>query len=238
MIYAFLLAGQSNMAGRGDLTDVPVIEDDKILMLRNGRWIRMSEPINPDRAVLAGSHGLPVSGACLAASFARDFAASHKVKIGLIPCADGGSGLDEWQPGELLYDHAVCQATLAARTARLAGVLWHQGENDSGAADKAASYEKRFLLFFNQLKKDLDQPQLPLLLGELAHGFAPGVCPWAAEINQALARLAQLIPACGTVSARDLTLKPDGVHFDAISLRTFGSRYFAAYEKIRGPGLA
>ncbi len=232
MIYAFLLAGQSNMAGRGDLSGLPVIEDDKILMLRNGRWIRMSEPINPDRAVLAGSHGLPVSGACLAASFARDFVNSRQAAIGLIPCADGGSGLDEWQPSQLLYDHAICQAKLAARSSHLAGVLWHQGENDSGNKDKAASYEKNFLTFFNQLKLDLGQPKLALLLGELAHNFADGICPWSRDVNSALARLAEQLPNCRTVSAQGLSLKADGVHFDAASLRTFGSRYYDEYCKI------
>ena len=48
---SFLLIGQSNMAGRGEFGEVPKIKNPKCFMLRNGRWVDMSEPINPDRGV-------------------------------------------------------------------------------------------------------------------------------------------------------------------------------------------
>ena len=63
---AFLMIGQSNMAGRGDFGEVPPIENPNCFMLRNGRWIPMSEPINPDRSPFIYFH----SGIGLAASFA------------------------------------------------------------------------------------------------------------------------------------------------------------------------
>ena len=46
-----LLIGQSNMAGRGDFGEVPEIQHPRCFMMRNGRWVTMSEPINPDRPV-------------------------------------------------------------------------------------------------------------------------------------------------------------------------------------------
>ena len=36
-VRSFLMIGQSNMAGRGNLTDVPPIDNDLCFMLRNGR---------------------------------------------------------------------------------------------------------------------------------------------------------------------------------------------------------
>lgn len=45
MVHSFLLIGQSNMAGRGFLDEVPPIHDERIKMLRNGRWQVMAEPI-------------------------------------------------------------------------------------------------------------------------------------------------------------------------------------------------
>lgn len=63
-----LLVGQSNMAGRGDLTPENTITAPDCFMLRMGRWQEMSEPINVDRAVAEGA--CPRSGANLAASFA------------------------------------------------------------------------------------------------------------------------------------------------------------------------
>ena len=51
MIKSFLMIGQSNMAGRGFIDDVPPIYNERIQMLRNGRWQMMTEPINYDRPV-------------------------------------------------------------------------------------------------------------------------------------------------------------------------------------------
>ena len=127
-IRSFLLVGQSNMAGRGDLTPENTITAPDCFMLRMGRWQPMSEPINVDRAVAEGA--VPRSGANLAASFAAQLQKETGAKIGLIPCADGGTRISQWQPGEVLFDHAVFQAKLAMRTSALTAILWHQGESD------------------------------------------------------------------------------------------------------------
>ncbi len=58
------------MAGRGDFGEVPEIINEKCFMLRNGRWVTMSEPINPDRPIFDCFH----SGIGLAASFADEYA--------------------------------------------------------------------------------------------------------------------------------------------------------------------
>ena len=121
---SFLMLGQSNMAGRGDFGEVEPIQNPLCKMLRNGRWQPMSEPINPDRQIFGVFH----SGVGLAASFADEYAKHFKEEIGLIPCADGGTSISQWQPGELLFDSAIAQATLAARTSEIVGILWHQGE--------------------------------------------------------------------------------------------------------------
>ena len=52
-----LMIGQSNMAGRGFINEVPMICNERILMLRNGKWQMMTEPVNYDR---------PISGVSLA----------------------------------------------------------------------------------------------------------------------------------------------------------------------------
>ncbi len=117
---SFLMIGQSNMAGRGDFGVVPPIENDRCFMLRMGRWQKMSEPINPDRGIFDGPYR---SGVGLAASFADEYAKHFQQNIGLIPCADGGTGIDQWQPGEVLFDHAVMMTKLALRTSKLGGIL-------------------------------------------------------------------------------------------------------------------
>ena len=121
MIHSFLLIGQSNMAGRGDIGDVEPIANPALRVLRNGRWQRLFVPVNPDR---------PFSGINLAESFADAYQREHGVEVGLIPCADGGARIVQWREGGLLFDHAEMQARLAERTSTIAGVLWHQGESE------------------------------------------------------------------------------------------------------------
>ena len=90
-----LMIGQSNMAGRGFINEVPMICNERIQMLRNGKWQMMTEPINYDR---------PISGVSLAGSFAAMWCMENKEEqIGLIPCAEGGSSIDDWSIEKILF---------------------------------------------------------------------------------------------------------------------------------------
>lgn len=229
-ILSFLLAGQSNMAGRGDLTPGNALTAPDCLMLRMGRWQTMSEPINVDRGVLEGS--VPRSGACLAASFAAAFPKAG-CKVGLIPCADGGTTIAQWQPGEPLLDHALFQAELAMRTSRLAGILWHQGESDCLEQEQLEAYPGLFLRTMEAFRARLGD--LPIVVGELGYpenGFTGTPAGLLREFNRRLPALAGQVPRCGVVSARGLTCRGDGLHFDTASLRTFGLRYLEAYQAL------
>ena len=48
-MHSILIIGQSNMAGRGFINEVEPIKNDKLYVLRNGRWRSMYTPVNPDR---------------------------------------------------------------------------------------------------------------------------------------------------------------------------------------------
>lgn len=229
---SFLLLGQSNMAGRGDFGEVEEINNPLCKMLRNGRWHPMSEPINVDRAVFSYFH----SGVGLSASFADEFAKHFNEEIGLIPCADGGTGISEWQPGEILYDHAVMQAKLAQRTSTIAGILWHQGEHDSGNMGNVNAYHDRFITMINGLFRELNLPKnTPVIIGELGEFVAKyptGGCKYAENINDVLRALSEELEGGGFVSAKGLDCKYDNIHFNSKSYREFGKRYFETYLKV------
>ena len=198
-------------------------------MLRMGRWQPMSEPINVDRAVAEGA--VPRSGANLAASFAAQLQKETGAKIGLIPCADGGTRISQWQPGEVLFDHAVFQAKLAMRTSALTAILWHQGESDSHLPEEAESYFDRFKLMSDTLRARLGAESVPLIVGELGSfvgDFENGKYPYWPVVNCALHRAAEELRSCAVVSAQGLSCRPDHLHFDSRSLREFGLRYFEA----------
>lgn len=226
MIKSFLMLGQSNMAGRGFIDEVPPIYNERIQMLRNGQWQMMTEPINYDR---------PVSGVSLAGSFADAWCRENQEDtIGLIPCAEGGSSLDDWAIDKVLFKHAISEAKFAMQTSELVGILWHQGESDSFNGNYKVYYEK-LLLIIETLRKELNTPDIPLIIGGLPDflgkkGFGK-TCTEYALVNKELEKFAFEQDNCYFVTAVGLTSNPDGIHIDAVSQRKFGLRYFEAFSK-------
>ena len=233
----YLMIGQSNMAGRGEFGEVPEIRDSRLKMMRNGRFQPMTEPIVFDRVMVRGGKLLDSgvhSGVNLAASFALRCAEHFDEEIGLIPCADGGTSLKDWEVGGLLYDHAVMMTKLAMRSGELAGILWHQGEAESGSMERASTYAERFGIIIEQLQKDLGV-QVPLVLGELGEYlsvYKEGALQYYPVVNEQLHAYAAAHPLCAVASSAGLPAKADGLHFCSASLRTFGERYFEAYRSL------
>jgi hypothetical protein len=223
---SILLIGQSNMAGRGFIGDVPPIYNEHIKMLRNGRWQMMAEPINFDRHV---------SGVGPAASFAQAWTEDHPVEsIGIIPCAEGGSSIDEWAIDGLLTRHAISEAKFAMETSELVGILWHQGESDS-YGERYKTYEDKLLSLFKHIREELNAPDIPIMIGELGHylgvaGFGKSAAEYK-QINQILSKVAHTEKNCYFVTSKGLTANPDGIHINAISQRKFGLRYYEAFSK-------
>ena len=229
-ITSFLMVGQSNMAGRGDFGEVESINNADCYMLRMGKWQRMSEPINPDRAIFDNKFH---SGTNLCASFADRYAKHFNKKIGLIPCADGGTTISQWQPGEIMFDHAVMMAKLAMRSSNFGGILWHQGESDCTEAN-ISLYKGRAIHMIAELRKALNAENLPFIFGEVSEDITPvwNFGEYPKQMNSIFREMQREIPNCRLVSAKGLTLKPDGIHFNSVSLREFGSRYFDAYLEL------
>lgn len=226
MVKSFLMLGQSNMAGRGFINEVPPIYNERIQMLRNGRWQMMTEPINYDR---------PVSGVSLVSSFAEKWCdENQEYTIGLIPCAEGGSSLDEWAVDKVLFRHAISQAKFAMESSELVGILWHQGESDSYNGNYK-EYYKKLLVIFETLRKELNVLDIPIIIGGLGdylgkEGYGKS-CTEYELINKELEKFASEQDNCYFATASGLTCNPDGIHIDSVSQRKFGLRYFEAFSK-------
>lgn len=219
-----LLVGQSNMAGRGFIQDVPGLRHERVKMLRNGRWQMMAEPIHFDREV---------AGVGPASSFAAAWVQAHpEEELGLIPCAEGGSSIDEWASDEMLMRHAIAEAKFAQESSELIGVLWHQGESDS-LKGGYQTYAAKLTAVFSHLRQALGQADLPIIVGQLPDflgqsGFGASATEFNA-INREMADVVAQDPHSYLVNATGLTANPDGIHIDAASQRGFGLRYYAAF---------
>lgn len=226
MTHSILIIGQSNMGGRGFPNEVEPIRNDQLFVLRNGRWRAMYVPVNPDRVT---------SGINLAESFADRYAREHNVNVGIIPCADGGTCLDQWQEGSLLFDHACYMAELASRTSTIAAVLWHQGESDC-AEDRYPFYGQKLTAILEAFRRKLGLEDVPFLLGGLGEYLE--FCPRGdkfknyVHVNRALQQVAQTLPMTGFVPADGLAPNADNLHFSARALREFGLRYYSVFTQL------
>ncbi len=216
----FLLIGQSNMAGRGKIEPVDQQIHPRIFMLdKANAWVPAKDPVHFDKPKVAGV------GLC--SEFARCVAAKDtEAKIGLVPCAFGGTTLDQWKPGSALYTNAIARTRIALKSGSLAGILWHQGEGDC-AEQKRTTYPERFAAMIAQLRKDLDASDVPVIVGELGT-FRASNLPFNAMLPQVTNR----VPCCALASADGLGANTDNVHFSAEALRTFGKRYFETFMRL------
>jgi len=230
--HLFVLAGQSNMSGRGSLTETNRVPHDRVLVMsKEGTWREAVEPLHWEK---------PRScGAGLAASFARAYADAHPgVTVGLVPVAYGGSPISRWQPGTTHYTNAVHYAKLAMKNGVIKGILWHQGESDSFKAKSIAAYLPKFTNAITRLRRELDAECVPFLAGELG----PYLKDWYdarrsniywQEMNAEIAKGVKLMPNAAVVSSEGLyDVKRDKIHFATPALRKFGLRYWEVFRKM------
>jgi hypothetical protein len=213
----FLLIGQSNMAGRGKVEDQDKVENSNIFMLtKDLKWVVAKDPVHFDKGA---------AGVGLCSEFARDvFKADPKSTIGLIPCAMGGSSLDQWQPGKPLYTTAITRAKEALKQGKLAGILWHQGESDA-KPELIATYPARFETMIKQLRTELGAENVPVLIGEVIPGHGNHDA-----VNVALAETAKNTTTAALVSSADLGKKQ--LHYDSADYRALGKRYAEVFLKM------
>ena len=215
----FLLMGQSNMAGRGEITAQDLVTHPRIWMLtQDNRWVLAKDPVHYDR---------DYAGVGLASQFARDLAAAEpETNIGLIPTAVGGSKISEWAYGTTYYNNAVARTRAALANGTLAGILWHQGESDATATG-AAAYLDRFSTLIGRLRADLNAHRVPVVAGELGRFRAEH-----ATINPTLAQIPDRVPLAGFATSEGLTDKGDALHFNTPALYEFGHRYIMKWATV------
>lgn len=224
----FLLAGQSNMAGRGDVAAQDQIVHPRIFVLnRELEWVPAVEPLHFDKPVAAVGPGL---------AFARTLVEQDaQVVIGLIPAAVGGSPISAWEPGATYpetgakpYDDALLRTRHALQRGELRAILWHQGESDANP-QSAPPYQARLRTLIGRFRSEFGNDRLPVLLGQLGQWSER---PWDAawkQVDQAHREVAGSVPGVKFVSSQGLAHKGDVLHFDAAAARELGRRYAAAY---------
>lgn len=227
--HLYILMGQSNMAGRGPITDEFKNDGNpRVFMLnKNMEWVTAQNPLHFDKPKVAGvGPGL---------AFGVDMAkANPKVKIGLIPCAVGGTPIDHWKPGEFNkatnthpYDDALVRIKEAMKSGLIKGVIWHQGEANS-SPKKAPLYLAQLDTLVNRIRKEVGNPKLPFIVGELGRYRNNYQL-----VNTELAKVPSSIPFTGLATSEGLVHKGDTTHFDGTSANTLGHRFAAKMLEVQ-----
>ena len=224
----FLLAGQSNMAGRGEVADQDRTPHPRVWMFdRAMAWVPAIEPMHFDKPIAAVGPGRAFG---LAVAEANPMA-----QVGLIPAAVGGSPITAWDPGVLYketgaypWDDAIKRMKAAMPKGELRAILWHQGESDGNDAT-APLYEARLRSLIARFRADLGKPNLPFIIGQLGRFEAK---PWSTgyqQVDAAHRRVAADVANVAFVSSDGLADKGDLIHFSADAARELGRRYARAY---------
>jgi hypothetical protein len=131
------------------------------------------------------------------------------------------NGKYPWMDSISAYPWVIERAKIAMQKGNLRGIIFLQGESDSGDA----AWPGKVVEVVADLKKDLGVGDIPFIPGELRYDTATGASnPHNVLVN----KLPSLIKNCSVVSAKGLKGQPDPWHFNTVAQRTLGHRYAAA----------
>ncbi len=231
----FILAGQSNMAGQGTARElapnyrrVP----SNVEFYYNG----YKTPLNRFR------HFGPEIG--FAHELSRHF--PHDT-IKLIKFAVGGTSLFAWDPN---WNAAKARSTRNAsagplfkkliktakvgfnnKDAKLAGILWMQGEADAKYPAAAKQYANNLNRFVNRLRTELKSPNAPFIMGSINPPLK--FFPATAIVQQAQRVAARHIRNLRLIRTADLEKRNDHLHYNTRGQLELGKRFARAFLSTR-----
>jgi len=230
--WIFIMAGQSNMAGRGFVEPRDTIPNARVLTLnKENKWVIAKEPLHFYQPSLTGLD--------CGMSFALEMLKSvgDSITIGLVPCAVGGSSVDNWLDDKPFNEVELLRnfkdrTKVALKSGQIKAILWHQGESDA-SSEKIHQYKDKIVTLFGRFRKVSGDDSLPVIMGELGSYYYPAdqQALWD-SINVQIRTIADKGLNCYCVQTSDLTPKDDRIHFDASSERELGKRYAHKYITI------
>ena len=189
-LWIFILAGQSNMAGRALIEPEDLQTSPRILTMNEYyNWCLAKEPLH--------FYESDIDGLDCGLSFGKEFIKriNDTISIGLIPCAIGGSSVEQWL-GDSIVCHVNILSNLATRIALasksgvIKGILWHQGENNANAV-QIINYKNNLQALLKKFRTITQNGNLPICVGELGSFLRKKPCfgSYPDSINQILKQI-------------------------------------------------
>ncbi len=215
-----ILAGQSNMMGRGKTFELPATykqTPSNVQFFYQGRERKLAQ---------FAYFGPEVS-------FAQDVArAFPNDNIILIKQAASGSRIKQWQPGQSLYKGLLRQvgfATDSAKSKQVDAIVWMQGESDAQSNISIASqYGNQLKQLVDGLRKDLDSPNSLFIFGQTSLDHPSSQASLEA-VRQQQNAMQKVLGNANMVNTDKLGKLHDGIHLNAHGQMELGRRFAKAY---------
>jgi hypothetical protein len=246
----WLMAGQSNMQGCGNLVDA--CSPHRLVRCFNmdHTWSLAREPLHylpesPDAVHHMGARQTReqarlakkslLKGAGVGLYFAREMIRRTGVPQGLIATAHGGTSMRQWDPakrslgGDSLYWSLLSSMRAVAQP--IAGLLWYQGCSDAFDND-VAQYSERMRGLCAAVRKDLAQPRLPIVAVQIGRFVTdPGSEASWNSVQDQQRLLPQSIERLAVVPTVDLALD-DLIHISGTGFAILAKRLAAAADML------
>lgn len=170
-ISIFILAGQSNMAGRGGVSNgvwdkyIPVesSSDHRILRLNgDSKLEEAKEPLHEGIDDVKKTCGVGPGMAFANAILKKD---PNFGVIVLVPCAYGGTNITDWAiPNSKVRSRLIARANDALKYGgKIRAILWYQGETDTRSKVAAKEFRGQYKKFLHRLYQELKNPKAPFI---------------------------------------------------------------------------
>lgn len=255
----WILGGQSNMEGIGNLADAPqphplvrafFMRDEWGLAEEKLHYLSEAvdrvhnsygdEPGRPSKEFMEKGRKALVKGVSPGLVFGLEMLRRTRVPQGLIPCAHGGTSMAQWSPSLRDMGGASLYGAMMRRYEKLgqpiAGILWYQGESDANR-EAARVYTPKMIELVSGVRRDMGLPNLPWIMVQLGcHASTEEEGSWN-SIQEQQRRLPDVIHNLDVAPAIDLELD-DGIHIGGKAQHVLGRRLarLAARMVCRAPG--
>jgi Carbohydrate esterase, sialic acid-specific acetylesterase len=218
----FVLAGQSNMLGRGFPLSEGASSNSSLLVWRKKAWKVAADPLGDKKVSANGvSPGMTFGLGALEQL--------QPETVGLVMCAVTGTTISKWQPPRAAY--ASCISQVQAAGGHVDGILFLQGESDATNKSDAGNWAKRFTVVLNGFRTDLGS-DVPFVIGQIGHISASGF-KYQQKVRDQQAKAAAAHPGLAMITTDDLDMGSDGLHFTVDSYKTIGERFATAWWQLR-----
>lgn len=222
VFHIFMLMGQSNMAGVAKFQDSDKNTDERLLVWGGGggkpqnQWNLANPPLHDPGGKGWNAQDAVGPGMWFGKTLLEKLPAGHT--IGLVGVSESGQSINTMVSGGEYHNLIMGKiaAVKDAENAHFEGIIFHQGESDSGNA----GWPAKVVQLYDEVKDAFGVDyEVPMILGELPAG---GCC---SGHNSLVHQAASQLPDGYWITQDGTGVLSDNLHFNHDSVVLMGKRY-------------